>query len=92
MPRVEFTRHLYSFFPSLEDVEVEVEAATVADVIGALEALAPGIKFYICDERACLRTHVNIFINEERVRDRQKLSDPVPPDSTVFIMQALSGG
>jgi hypothetical protein len=39
-----------------------------------------------------LRTHVNIFIGDERVADRKRLSDPVRAGSRVFIMQALSGG
>ena len=92
MPKLEITRHLYSFFPFLEGQEIDIEASTVAEAVAALDALAPGIKFYICDERDRLRTHVNIFINEERIRDRQTLSDSVPPDSTIFILQALSGG
>jgi hypothetical protein len=46
----------------------------------------------VCDERGRLRTHVNIFIDEERVADRARLSDPVAPDARVFILQALSGG
>lgn len=92
MPRIELTRHLHRFFPDLEDQTVQVRATTVAEAVDALEELAPGIKFYICDERGRLRPHVNIFIEEERVRDRVHLLDPVQSDSTIFILQALSGG
>ena len=52
----------------------------------------PGFAFYVCDERGRLRQHVNIFVEEERVVDRRALSDPVEPESRVFILQALSGG
>lgn len=92
MIKVELTRHLFSFFPDLEGKELRVEASTVAEVVDQIEALAPGLKFYICDERGSLRTHVNIFIQEERITDRRGLSDPVEDGSTVFILQALSGG
>jgi hypothetical protein len=92
MPRVELTRHLYTFFPQLEGRELVVEAKTIAEVLRALDELAPGIAFYICDERGRLRTHVNIFIGEDRIQDRGRLSDPVGPDARVFILQALSGG
>lgn len=92
MARVELTRHLYTFFPKLEGKEIEVEATTLAEVVRAMEEIAPGFAFYVCDERGCLRTHVNIFIGDERVRDRTWLSDRVEADSRVFIMQALSGG
>jgi hypothetical protein len=54
--------------------------------------VAPGFTYYICDERGCLRTHVNIFVGDERIWDRTRLSDPVPDGARVLIMQALSGG
>ena len=90
MPRVQFTRHLQRFFPQL--TEVEVPAATVAELVAALEKRHPGLRDFLVDERGTLRKHVNIFIDNEMVRDRERLSDPLKPDSQVFVMQALSGG
>ena len=92
MATVELTRHLYSYFPALEGQEIAVEASTVAEVVQQLERIAPGIGFYICDERGRLRRHVNIFVGEERIADRDKLSDRVGPDARIYVMQALSGG
>jgi hypothetical protein len=92
MVKVELTPHLFTFFPDLKGRQLVVEAATVAQVVRGLDQLAPGIGFYICDERGSLRTHVNIFVGEDRVNDRQRLTDPVPAGSRVYIMQALSGG
>ena len=92
MAKVELTRHLYTFFPFLEDRELVVDAATVADVVREIEKIAPGFAFYVCDERGRLRRHVNIFVGEDRITDRVTLSDRVVADSRVFILQALSGG
>jgi sulfur-carrier protein len=92
MARVELTRHLFSFFPVLEGRDLTVEAGSVADVVRALDQLAPGIGFYICDERGRLRRHVNVFVDDQMIADRGRLSDRVGPDSRVLIMQALSGG
>ncbi len=92
MARVELTRHLYTFFPHLEGREIVVEATTLAEVVREIEKIAPGFTFYVCDERGRLRTHVNMFIGDERAQDRVTLSDPVGPESRVFILQALSGG
>ena len=92
MAKVELTRHLYAFFPALQGKEIVVEAATVADVVREIETIAPGIGFYICDERGRLRRHVNVFVGEEPIVDRDGLSDAVGPDARVFILQALSGG
>ena len=92
MVTVHLTRHLYSFFPHLEGKDIAVEASTAADVVRALEALAPGIGFYICDERGRLRTHVNMFVGKQMIRDRSGLSDAVAAGDEVHILQALSGG
>jgi sulfur-carrier protein len=92
MATVRLTKHLFQFFPNLEHRELVVDARTVAEVVQALERLAPGLGFYICDERGRLRRHVNIFVGEESVMDRERLSDPVAPDAQVLVMQALSGG
>lgn len=92
MPRVHVSRHLYRFFPVLEGRDLVVEGETVADVVRSMEALAPGFAGYVTDERGCLRIHVNVFVGEERVVDRKRLTDRVPDDATVHIFQALSGG
>lgn len=92
MPLVELTRHLHAFFPDLEGRRLDLPGATVAEVLRSLEAIAPGIGFYLCDERGRLRQHVNVFVGDERISDRGTLSDPVAPDARVLILQALSGG
>jgi len=92
MATVHLTHHLYSFFPQLQGKEITVEASTVGEVVRGLETLAPGIGFYICDERGRLRTHVNIFVGKQLIRDRRGLSDAVAPDDDVHVLQALSGG
>lgn len=92
MVQVELTPHLFRFFPHLERRPLRFEVKTVAEVIRAVEEIAPGFAFYVCDERGRLRQHVNVFIGEERVVDREHLSDALEPGARVFIMQALSGG
>ncbi|MEE9311115.1 MAG: MoaD/ThiS family protein [Planctomycetota bacterium] len=92
MPNISLARHLYRFFPDLEGQDIEVDAATAAEVISELEKIAPGFGFYICDETGHMRPHVNIFVEDELIVDRKRLSDHVKPESKVYIMQALSGG
>lgn len=92
MVTLRFTRHLFVFFPQLDGREVQVAGTTVREVLEALEAIAPGIGFYLRDELGRVRTHVNLFVNTERIKDRRGQSDPVQPGDTVWILQALSGG
>lgn len=91
MARVKFTRHLVRFFPDLGD-SVEVEGGTVADVIANLDRMYPGLAAYIVDERGALRRHVNIFLGQDLIHDRETLQDAVEENDQIFIFQALSGG
>lgn len=92
MAQVELTRHLKDIFPALKEAPFTLSATTVAAVVTELERIAPGVGFYICDERGRLRQHVNIFVGDDMICDRGKLSDRLEADSRVFIAQALSGG
>ena len=61
----------------------------------ALEAafeVNPRLRGYVLDEQGHLRQHVAIFIDGLRVRDRVTLDDALRPDSSVHVLQALSGG
>ena len=90
MAHVKFTPNLQRFFPDL--CECTVDAATVADIIPAVDDRWRGLADYIVDEQGALRKHVNIFVGGELLRDKQTLSDRVSADTKVFIVQALSGG
>ncbi len=92
MPQVELAPQLRRFFPDLDARPIPVEAATAADAVRALDAVAPGLSGYIVDERGALRPHVNLFVGDSMVVDRRALSDKLPPDAKLFVFQALSGG
>ncbi|MEL7339984.1 MAG: MoaD/ThiS family protein [Bacteroidota bacterium] len=88
MPRVQFTPILKRFFPSLGPAQTQ--SLQVEALLEELEQQYPGLKDYLLDEQGELRQHVNIFVNDELVRDfRQR---ELSPQDEVFIMQALSGG
>ena len=92
MPTVEMTRHLYRFFPQLENRTITVPAGSVAEILKAVNEIAPGFTDYVLDEHGTLRRHVNLCVNDTIVIDRKTLSDRVQDDGTVYIFQALSGG
>jgi molybdopterin converting factor small subunit len=70
----------------------EVPGTTVREVIAELEKRYPGFALYVSDETGKLRRHVNFFVGEEPICDRDTLSDKVSPGDEVYILQALSGG
>ncbi|MEO8485189.1 MAG: MoaD/ThiS family protein [Betaproteobacteria bacterium] len=58
-------------------------------IIAALDSSFPGIRFRMVDEQGKLRPHIAVFVGPRAVRD---LATPVPPDTEVMIVAALSGG
>ena len=90
MAHIHFTPHLRRFF-DLPEVH-EASAATLAELVKALDTSWPGLGFYITDEQGRLRKHVAVWVDGERVKDREGLSCPLSADSEVHILQALSGG
>jgi len=92
MIQVIIADQLLRFFPKLKGTNISVEGTTAAEVIRAVDTLAPGFSDYVVDERGALRRHVSVFIGDELVIDRQTLSDPIEPGGTLYVFQALSGG
>ena len=90
MVQVRFPTHLRRHFPV--PTECDVSAATVADLIQQLDIRYPGVAAYLVHEDGSLRKHVNIFIGERFICDRQRLTDTIPAGESVLVMQALSGG
>lgn len=90
MAKVRFTSNLKRFYPDL--AEMRIDKSTVRQLLDDVEQAHPGLKDYIVDETGCLRKHVNIFIGNDMISDREQLSDRLTPQDEVYIMQALSGG
>lgn len=90
MPRVQFTRHLVRFFPTLRDGDFE--GATLAEVVRSIDRAHPGLAGYLVDDRGAVRKHVNVFLGDDLLRDRARVDEPLPAGVTISIFQALSGG
>ena len=87
MVEVYLPRSLLQLFPTAER-RPHVEAATVAEVIDALESRWPGMRARLCDAGPTIREHINIFVDG----DRATLDTPVGAGSTVHVIPAVSGG
>jgi molybdopterin converting factor small subunit len=69
--------------------EVQVDGATLADILSALDQRYPGLRFRIITEQDTIRPHIRIFVNEEQAQD---LTLPIRSTDAVYIVCALSGG
>jgi molybdopterin synthase sulfur carrier subunit len=69
-------------------VEVDRAPCPVAELLATLERIHPGVGRRITDEQGRVRTHVHIYIGEERA----SLDDTVADGAEVSILAAASGG
>jgi sulfur-carrier protein len=78
---------LPSFYADLPR-RLEVDAATVNDVIDRLDARWPGLRDRLCEPGPALRTHINVYVD----RERAGLDTALEPGSRVDVIAAISGG
>ena len=71
---------------------VEVEGATVGELLDALEADHPGFKTRLLDDDGNLQRFMNVFVDDDDIRFLQGLDTKVADGATVTIMQAVAGG
>ena len=71
---------------------VQVEGATLADVLTNLDAAHPGFRDRLLDDDGNLRKFVNLFVADDDVRYLDGLNTPVPDGETVSIIPAVAGG
>ena len=69
--------------------EVEAWGESLAELLAALDARYPGIRFRMVDEQDRFRRHMRCFVNGTQVHD---LGKALSPEDEVIIIQALSGG
>jgi sulfur-carrier protein len=89
MARVVFTSNLQRH---VNCAETQVAAGTLHDALAQVFAAQPQARGYVLDEQGHLRKHVVVFVDGQRVRDRERLTDPVGETSEVYVLQALTGG
>jgi molybdopterin converting factor small subunit len=78
---------LTPLFPGLPR-RLDLEAATVDDVISELERQWPGLRDRLCEPGPSLRMHIHVYVD----RERATLQTPLEPRSRVDVIAAISGG
>ena len=78
---------LTALFPGAER-RLELQAATVGEMVDGLDARWPGMRDRICDSTPAIRKHINVFVDGQR----STLATPLRPGSDVYIFTAMSGG
>ncbi|MCU0528537.1 MAG: MoaD/ThiS family protein [Cyanobium sp. Prado107] len=74
------------------EASVELEAASVAALVEALEQRFPGIRARLCDDGGKLRRFLNIYVNSEDIRFLDNESTALSDGDEVSIVPAVAGG
>jgi molybdopterin converting factor small subunit len=68
--------------------QLDVDAATVDDVIGKLDEQWPGLRDRLCEPGPVLRKHINVYVDKRRA----ELETPLDERSRLDVIAAISGG
>ncbi len=71
---------------------VAVEGASAREAIEALIVSYPELQRFVLDDARRVRRHVNIYINDALIMDREQLSDALDDGDRLYILPAVSGG
>jgi molybdopterin synthase sulfur carrier subunit len=72
--------------------ELPAEAATVQQVLDTIERTHPTLYRNLCDETGLVRRHLNVFVNDDNVRDLDGMATGLRQGDVVTILPAVSGG
>ena len=71
---------------------VEVEPATIGEVIDQLERRFPELKGQIRTDEGGLHRFVNVYLNDEDVRYLEKLDTKASEGDTLSLLPSVAGG
>lgn len=71
---------------------VEVDGATVGEVLANLDTAHPGFADRLFDEQGALRRFVNVFLADDDVRYLDGVDTAVADGSELSIIPAVAGG
>jgi MoaD family protein len=71
---------------------VDVEGHTVAEALDALAARYAELRRHLFADGGRLRSFVNVYVNQEDIRNLQKDQTPLRDGDTIMIVPSIAGG
>lgn len=72
--------------------KVEVDGADVGALIRAIDSQFPGVADKVLDGDGNVKRFINIFVNDDEIRQLEGLATPVDARDKVSIVPAMAGG
>lgn len=89
--RVHLAGHLGNYTGRRVDIVI-LHAEDVMEIMTRLCDMFPPIRDRILDEHDKTRPYVNVFVNDENVRDLQRERTKVRDGDEVYILPSVAGG
>jgi len=74
------------------EVRLDGAEGPLSAALARLWTECPAVRDRVMTERGAVRTHVNIFIDGENMKDAGGLNAPVRDGAEIFLVPAVSGG
>ena len=71
---------------------IDVEGHTVGEALDALTGQYDDLRRHLYGDGGRLRSFVNVYVNEEDIRDLQKDQTPLRDGDTITIVPSIAGG
>jgi MoaD family protein len=72
--------------------EIQISADTVGGAMQALANQHPSLRAHLFDEQEQLRPYVNVFLNDEDVRNLDGAQTPIREGDRLMIVPSIAGG
>ena len=72
--------------------EVKLEGATVGEILRKLDSQFKGFGERVLDEDKSVKRFINVFVNEDNIRDKKDLDTELKNGDTISILPSIAGG
>lgn len=72
--------------------KVDVDGADVGALIQAIDSQFPGVADKVLDGDGNVKRFINVFVNDDEIRQLDGLNTPVGANDKVSIVPAMAGG
>jgi len=72
--------------------ELKIEGATVGEVLRKIDSQYQGFGERVLENGTSVRRFINVFVNEDNIRDRKELDTELKAGDTISILPSIAGG
>jgi sulfur-carrier protein len=72
--------------------EVKMAGATVGEVLNQMDMQFKGFGERVLDDGRAVKRFINVFVNEDNIRDKKELETELKNGDTISILPSIAGG